>query len=199
MIMERKFETMNTYIMLAKKIISKFGPQFYPGLAKEMLHNEEAISDIATAIMNADWKYDPDKPTVSGKKKTLYSYRNQCGLWAIKTYVTNKYKNSSRKISLDYSIDDKATIVNNIVDHKNQSPALIAEMQETEANLHKDIYKLLNIAPISDRQKDQIKLYYLNGLTLSQIGKHYDISREAVRQNIKRGLNTIKKYDKVTN
>lgn len=196
--MERQFETMNTYIMLAKKIISKFGPSFYPGLSKEMLNNDEAVSDIATAIMNADWKYDPLKPTLSGQKKTLYSYRNQCGLWAMKTYVTNKYKNSKKKISLDFSIDNQPAIVNNVIDHKNQSPAKIIENLETQNNLSADIQNLLSISPISDKQKDQIKLYYLQGMTLSQIGKKYKISREAVRQNIKRGLCIIKKYDKVT-
>lgn len=196
--MDRKFETMGTYITLAKKVISKFGPHFYSGLAKEMLNNDEAVSDIATAIMNADWKYDPDKPTLSGNKKTLYSYRNQCGLWAMKTYVTNKYKNS-KKISLDFSIDNQSAIVNNIIDHKNQCPAYIVEKQETENNLNKDINNLLKISPISEKQKDQIKLYYLKGMTLSQIGQKYRISREAVRQNIKRGLNIIKKYDKISN
>lgn len=192
--MEIKFETMNTYLMLAKKVISKFGPQFYPGLAKEMLNNEEALSDVAAALMNADWKYDPEKPTLSGQKKTLYSYRNQCGLWAIKTYITNKYK-KSKKVSLDFSIDDNSALVSTIIDHKNQSPAIIVENQECEDNLRRDISKLLQISPITSRQKDQISLYYLEGLTLSQIGKKYNISREAVRQNIKRAINIIRKYD----
>lgn len=192
--MEQKFETMNTYLMLAKKVISKFGPQFYSGLAKEMLSNEEALSDVAAAIINADWKYDPEKPTSSGQKKTLYSYRNQCGLWAIKTYITNKYK-KSKKVSLDFSIDDNSTLVSTLVDHKNLSPAIIAETKEIEDNLKADIDELLNISPITDKQREQISLYYLQGFTLSQIGKKFSISREAVRQNIKRALNIIRKYD----
>lgn len=195
--MEQKFETMNTYLMLAKKVISKFGPQFYPGLAKEMLSNEEALSDVAAAIMNADWKYDPEKPTSSGQKKTLYSYRNQCGLWAIKTYITNKYK-KSKKVSLDFSIDDNSALVSTMVDHKNLSPAIIAETKEIEDNLKADINELLNISPITDKQREQISLYYLQGFTLSQIGRKFSISREAVRQNIKRALNIIRKYDTVS-
>jgi RNA polymerase sigma factor (sigma-70 family) len=195
--MEIKFETMNTYLMLAKKVISKFGPQFYPGLAKEMLSNEEALSDVAAAIMNADWKYDPEKPTSSGQKKTLYSYRNQCGLWAIKTYITNKYK-KSKKVSLDFSIDDNSALVSTMVDHKNLSPAIIAETKEIEDNLKADINELLNISPITDKQREQISLYYLQGFTLSQIGRKFSISREAVRQNIKRALNIIRKYDTVS-
>jgi hypothetical protein len=77
--------------MLAKKIISKFSPSFYSGLRQELLSNEEAISEIAEAIMIADWRWDKDRTGHEGKSKTKYSYRNQCGLWAIKTYVSNKY------------------------------------------------------------------------------------------------------------
>ena len=67
-----------------------------------MLSSEEAISDIASAIMCADWKFDPDRFGKTGQKKTLYSYRNQCAIWAIKSYITNKYKKASNN---EYSLD----------------------------------------------------------------------------------------------
>ena len=86
--MNRTFDALSTYISLAKKTISKFGPKFYNGLSMEMLKNEEAISDIATAIMYADWKWDSNRVGFNGKTKSKYSYRNQCGLWAIKTYLS---------------------------------------------------------------------------------------------------------------
>ena len=38
-------------------------------------------------------------------------------------------------------------------------------------------------------------MYYFEDQTLSQIGKVYGVSREAVRQNIKRGLELLKKLD----
>ena len=38
-------------------------------------------------------------------------------------------------------------------------------------------------------------MYYFDNYTLSKIGKYFGVSREAVRQNIKRGLETIKMYD----
>ena len=56
--MDKKFDSLDSYIQLAKKTISKFAPKFYNGLAAEMLSNEDAISDIATAIMSADWKFE---------------------------------------------------------------------------------------------------------------------------------------------
>ena len=99
--MDKSYDSLDTYIGLAKKTISKFGSQFYSGLSTEMLKNSDAISDVATAIMYADWRFDPNRPGKSGQKKTLYSYRNQCALWAMKTYVTVKYK-KRKNISLDF-------------------------------------------------------------------------------------------------
>ena len=52
--MEKQFESLSFYINLAKKTISKFAPKFYNGLSIEMLQNEDAVSDIATALMYAD-------------------------------------------------------------------------------------------------------------------------------------------------
>ena len=65
-----EFETLDTYIKLAKKTISKFGPSFYNGLSKEMLQNPDAVSDVATAIMEADWNYDPDRAGKTGKARS---------------------------------------------------------------------------------------------------------------------------------
>ena len=96
----RQFEDLNTYILLAKKVISKFAPNFYSSLRNELLNNEDAISDIASALMTADWKWDKNRTGFNGKSKTRYSYRNQCGLWAIKTYVTNKYKKKKNSFLL---------------------------------------------------------------------------------------------------
>jgi hypothetical protein len=99
-----KFESLDFYINLAKKIISKMAPTFFSGLSKEMLKNEDAISFVANAIMMGDWRWKKDtiKDNSNEEKqyKTLYSYRNQCGIWAIQTYVTKRYKqnNSSKKI-----------------------------------------------------------------------------------------------------
>ena len=76
------FESLDFYTNLAKKIIAKIGPTFFAGLSKQMLKDEDAISFVANAIMMGDWRWkqkEEDKPL-----KGLYSYRNQCAIWAIK-------------------------------------------------------------------------------------------------------------------
>jgi len=190
----RQFEDLSTYVLLAKKVISKFAPNFYSGLAKELLNNEDAIADIASALMTADWKWDKDRTGFEGKKKTRYSYRNQCGLWAIKTYVSNKYK-KKRKLSIDnISSDDMKTYASNIPDTSACDPAQLAMDKEQKQNLRNTIGSLLNCQLLSDKQRNQIYKYYFEKKTLLQIGKEYGVTREAIRQNIQKGLNKIKEY-----
>lgn len=203
--MEKVFDSLSTYICLAKKTINKFAPQFYNGLNKDMLNNEEAVSDVATALMYADWRFDPSRAGKSGDKKTLYSYRNQCAIWAIKTYITQKYKNSNKKIkthSLDNSLNTKDNDINghDITINRNdkEASAILIEKEESDL-ISKDLQNILNSGIISEKQRNQIVMYYFDNMTLSQIGKKYDVSREAVRQNIKRAIQSIKNYDKHTN
>lgn len=186
-----KFDSLSTYISLAKKTISKFAPGFYNGLSIEMLNNDEAVSDVATALMYADWRFDANRTGQHGQKKTLYSYRNQCAIWAIKTYITNKYK-QKKNYSLDHDNDNDQKLDSMVQDHKQLSPLELIIDQEYHDNLKGDIDALLESNALSDKQKQQIRMYYFEDKTLSEIGKNFGVSREAVRQNIKRGLEAIK-------
>jgi RNA polymerase sigma factor (sigma-70 family) len=191
--MEKEFDCLSTYISLAKKTISKFGPKFYNGLSKEMLNNEEAVSDVATAIMYADWNYDEDRTGKNGQKKTKYSYRNQCAIWAIKTYITNKYKKNKKHLSLDHCLsNDDSNNSYDYISSKSLSPLETLIENEYELNLKNDIDNILQSAILSDKQREQIKMYYYDSYTLSRIGKHFGVSREAIRQSIKRGIDSIK-------
>jgi RNA polymerase sigma factor (sigma-70 family) len=187
--METKYESLSTYLMLSKKIINKFAPKF---IVKDMLNDEDAISDVATALMNADKNFDPDREGATQQKKTKYSYRNQCGLWAIKTYVTKKY-NSKKVNSLDYVIDDNNTnLYSTTPDLKNKDPLENIIQAEYENNLNSDIDFILNSDLLNDKQKEQIRMYYFENKSLAEIGKQYGVTREAIRQNIKRAINNIK-------
>jgi len=198
--MDRTYDSLDSYINLAKKTIVKFGPRFYNGLSAEMLKNTDAVSDVATAIMYADWRFDPDRPGKSGQKKTLYSYRNQCAIWAIKTYVTNKYKKHiSTSMSLNFSEEGSdSSFYSSVSDEKARDPVDILIDKEESSRLTSSIDQLLNNSILSDKQKIQIKMYYLENHTLSYIGKKFGVSREAIRQNIKRALDIIRSYDKCT-
>lgn len=193
--MEKQYDSLPVYLNLAKKTINKFAPSF---LSNEMLCNPDAVSDVATAIMYADWRFDPERTGKTGQKKTLYSYRNQCAIWAIKTYITNKYKdkNNNWHFSLEYDFEseDNTKLSATIADHKSIDPLDSIIQKEKIESINYLVDSLLNSDILSDKQKDQIKLYYIEGNTLAKIGKKYGVSREAVRQNIKRAIDSIKQY-----
>ena len=192
--METKtYDSLSTYLNLAKKTINKFAPKY---ISKEMLSSEEAISDIASAIMCADWKFDPDRFGKTGQKKTLYSYRNQCAIWAIKSYITNKYKKASNnEYSLDFVFNNKENaFIDYIYNKKSKDPLDQLIENEDQMNIIDLIDKLLSSNIVSEKQKDQLRMYYIENKTLANIGSKYNVSREAIRQSLKRAIENIQTY-----
>jgi RNA polymerase sigma factor (sigma-70 family) len=84
------------------------------------------------------------------------------------------------------------------MNNSEQNPLDILIENETNDNISADLLKTLNSGVISDKQKQQLIMYYYDDMTLSQIGKKFNVSREAIRQNIKRAIQAIKNYDKST-
>lgn len=182
-----EFDTLENYTNIAKKTISKFASKFYPGLSKEMLNNDETVAEVASAIMMADWNWDKNRKGKStGLGKSMYSYRNQCAIWAIKTYITSKFKKTKKQAKYN---DYYST---HYVENTEQNPADIVEQQESRDTLSNDMKNLIDNAPISDKQRQQLIMYYYDNKTLADIGREFSVTREAVRQNIQKAINTIR-------
>lgn len=193
-----EFESLGTYLLLAKKAISKFANSMYSGLSTKMLKDEEAISSVANAIMMADWRWDDNYQNTKNTKKTKYSYRNQCAIWAIQTYITKNYKHQRKtkkkvfSLDFDQKDDDTGSIYDKIQNLSSEQPDLILIEQEEKENLQTNLECLISSDILSDRQKDYIKLYYFENQTFEQIGKKYNITREAVRQGLNKALDLIR-------
>ena len=190
-----QFESLDFYLNLSQKIIAKLAPTFFSGLSKEMLKNEDAVSFVANAIMMGDWRWE--KSDEKKQNKTLYSYRNQCAIWAIKTYITKKYKlNKSKKRSFSMSSfslsDEDALLTELISDQKQKDPIDILIKEEENNTTCGLVNELLNSDILTDKQKDHIKLYFLENYTLEKIGEKYDVKREAIRQSIKSSIKKIR-------
>lgn len=182
-----QFDTLENYTNIAKKTISKFAPKFYPGLSKEMLNNDETVAEVAGAIMMADWNWDKDrKGKITGLSKSIYSYRNQCALWAIKTYITSKFKKSKKQSKYN------DFITHNYIESDSENPADIIEQKESDQILIDDMKNLIQSAPLSDKQRKQLIMYYYENKTLAQIGEIFGVTREAIRQNIQKSIAILK-------
>lgn len=190
------FESLDFYLGLAQKVIAKFGPSFFSGLSKEMLKSDDAIAFVANAIMMGDWRWKKQE-NKEKQYKTLYSYRNQCAIWAIKTYVTKRYNlTNSTKKSLSISAlskeSDDLSLTDVISDERQKDPADIVIEQESDEIAHKLIQDILGSDILSDKQKDHIHLYYFENQTLEKIGEKYGVTREAIRQSIKSAISKIR-------
>jgi len=193
---EIEFDTLDVYLLLAKKAISKFANAIFNGLSQKMLKDEDAVSSVANAIMMADWRWDENYTNKQGTKKTKYSYRNQCALWAIQTYVSKIYqkpKNIKNVYSLDFKNEDmELSNYELIKDHNTKTPDEQLIEKEQSDSLAGLIDNILSIDYLSDRQKDYIRLYYFENYTFEKIGKKYGITREAVRQGLNKALDLIR-------
>lgn len=194
-----EFDDLDSYLILARKAISKFSNSICSGISSKMLKDEDAISAIANAIMMADWRWDSDYESKHGTQKTKYSYRNQCAIWAIQTYISKNFtkpKKINKVYSLDEVVESEGSYNNYsfVEDSKTQSPDSILIANEEYDNLHQTIQALLNLDCLSERQKDYIKLYYFENYTFEKIGQKYNITREAVRQGLNKALEIIRGY-----
>lgn len=181
----KEFLPLYDYILMAKKIISKLSSQYN----KKLLNTDDVISYVANAIMMADWRWDNEYKSKEGRKKDLYSYRNQCAIWAIKTLVSKK-KKKKKIYSLDETISsfDDRNNFDFLEDEKHKDPCDALCDKETNNSLCDDIKVLLESDLLSDKQKQYIDLYYFKGLTLEKIGNKFGVTREAVRQNINKTI-----------
>lgn len=191
-----KFDSLDDYLLLAKKCISKFGN----GLSKKMLKDEDAISYVANSIMMADWRWDENYSNKQGTKKTKYSYRNQCAIWAIQTYATKVYKKPkkiNKVYSMDHLQDDESLSVHELLeDTTTVDPQDHMCNTEQKEDLSKLINELITLDCLTPRQQDYLRLYYFKNYTFDKIGKKYGVTREAVRQGLKKTLDIIRDFVK---
>lgn len=187
-----KFESLDFYTGLAKKAISKFASSTGNQTVKSMLKSEDAIASVANSIMMADWRWDENRTGKTGEKKTKYSYRNQCAIWGIKSYITRK-GHKKHKVFVDHLVNknyqDNVSLLD-IVATEKIDPVDIAISNETDTKNKEYVAQILseNNSLISARQKEYIKLYYFENKTFAEIGKMFNITREAVRQGIKKAF-----------
>jgi len=194
-----EFQSLDFYLSLAQKTIAKFGKNISGTLAKEMLSSEDAISNVASCLMMADWRWDKDRIGNHGTHKTRYSYRNQCAIWAIKSYLTRKkQKNHIDCVDTISNTNIKELDLMKIIPHSTKSPIEILVDAEDQ-NIIRDkinFYINPNNNILTKKQAECLKMYYFDEMTFAAIGKHYNVSREAIRQNIKRAIDKIKTHYK---
>ena len=185
---EFEFENLHDYLKHAKKIIGYFAPKIRGGLAKEMLSSEDAISNVATSIMVADWTWDKERVGKRGQKCTKHTYRNLRGIWAIKSYLVRQKRRSKYKIiSVNTEIDEEGSQLYSILDSNCGLP-----IEKILKSVLRDILEdKLSCGIITKRQEEYLKLHYFDSMSYAEIGKKNGVSRQAVHDAVSRAIKSL--------
>lgn len=155
---------LNDYHNEAKRIINKFA-----GKARGyLLNSDDAISDVASELMLADWRWD------SNNTMSKSSFRVMNGRYAIQRYV----KSSTKRVSVPISV--------HFAEEKNQQQAM-----------ENDEHLAVRLGKLPEIEERCIRLYYNEEYTLAKIAGELSLSIEWVRQHIKRGLSRLNKMEAV--
>lgn len=165
-----------TYLDIAKKTISYFAPKLAGStLAKEMLASEDAVSNVAYSIAQADWDWKVQEGCRSRK-----AYRNQHAFWAIQNYITRK---ANDKQAIPFSAFGKYdTNMLSFIEDKSQDTSVSVEVED-----------IIQGSGLSEKEEKFIRYHYLESRTMTDIGKEYGICTERVSQVIKKGLMKMQK------
>lgn len=187
--MKQEFMSLDEYLIAARKAIKYFGPKINSGLVNRLIRNEEAISEVAHAMMTADWRYNPEKGM------TRYNFRNNYAFYAIRCLASSKTKQNLRKhkcnfVSLDDELAKDFNLYSLVYDNKNIDP--LEYLIEKEDNKFIVINRYLDDGTVTEKQSKCIKMYFYDNLTYEQIGDAIGVTKERVRQNINNGIAKIK-------
>lgn len=185
---DQTFVSTQEYLDIAQRLVRKIAPYYRPGLSEQILRSEDAISNIATQIMMADWRWNGNG--------TLYGYRKECVKWAIQGFIERDVSRSKRKtLSLNNTTsfgDGESKEYMNMIPGNDADPADIVEQSEHDTMQHELIDQILGSGILTDTQQKCIRLHYLQGKSMSDIGRELGVSRQAVQDNVQRGISKLK-------
>jgi RNA polymerase sigma factor (sigma-70 family) len=182
------FVSTDEYVKIAQRLVRKIAPVYRPGLAEQILRSEDAISNIATQIMMADWRWNGNG--------TLYGYRKECVKWAIKGFIERDVARSKRRVlslnNTTRSSDDDTQEYMSMIPGKDPNPADVVEQNESDSMKVGLIDQILGSGILTNTQEKCIRLHYLQGKSMSDIGRELGVSRQAVQDNVQRGISKLK-------
>lgn len=172
--------TYKEYINITRRILRKMVKK-NPEVGYINFKCEDFFADCVSAVMQADWKWNPDK----GMKLTVYRY--QRAKWVVLDYVkkNDKYRKNTCKFN-NYSTEKK--------DQEKYERKLL---QLKEEPLELDTSELLSIMPeaLTRLQRVYITSKYLENKTTAQIAQENSVSQSTVNQTIQSGIKALRPYE----
>lgn len=182
-----RMDTMDEYLLIAKKSISSYAPKIRYGLAEEMLENDDAVANIAHAIMMADWQFDG--------RGNRFGFRKERAIYAIKSYITRRKRESAKSVyRLDNIIDSNnsnSTFSAFLVD-PSERPSEQVSRNDFVSELVNKMDRMVDNGLLSERGVSFIKMHYMKEMPMSEIANKEGISRQAVHDVVSRTLKIMR-------
>ncbi len=170
--------SLTEYRKIAEITVKQYGGKY----TKEILGSEEAMSNIMTAIMMGDCRWDASR----SKHSTQATYRINCARWEIKRYKKRSKANKPVVFSIHSNPSKYSSLEYSNVLASDELPDTLEISEQTE-----DLNALLDCGVITPRESAFIRGHYLDGKTLSVIAKENSISNQRVEQIIKKGMSKL--------
>jgi RNA polymerase sigma factor (sigma-70 family) len=163
------FLEMNDYLLGARKMLNKYGFSCHR-------NDDDAISYVASAMIKADNTWD-------GHSSSRDTWRFNQAWYAI-SHLKAKHRRQKKVISLSTVIrhnDGKNVCLGDIIEDKKE-------------HKHFDLSPIISIAQetLTPRQFDCVKRYYLEEMTMEDIGKELGITKQAVSLSIEKAINRLR-------
>jgi len=162
------FLLLSLYTRLAQKFINKH--------AQTSTYDEELLCNITSAIIIADWQWNPYK------KFSKKAYRKICACWTLKEYFSPykfKHKHKTEPVEL---YDECDMIVETEFDNSHYLTFSVLDSLENLQN--KNI--------LTTTQVSLIRTYLNNKVKLTDIAKDLNITKTGAKHKIKTILKIIK-------
>lgn len=132
---------------------------------------------IVEYMINGDLKYNPQK------NMSLESYRYSNGVFGINSYINtinglkNKTHNEHERFTL-YEHKDSANSHEDLIDSK------------------EEIEYLLECPFLTEKQRECLRLHYLEKTSISAISRDLGIKKQSIQQLLKRAVNNLREWQK---
>lgn len=168
---DKVFMPLEKYRDCVKHVVYKY----YRRWSKFLLKDDEILTNLTTSAIMADWRFDG--------RGTIEGYRVQCVKWAIKKAMVRIHQ-TQKMTYFSTEIDDgsgKITTLLSLIENRYKGP-----------DINLDVDKAFDECFLTQKEKDRVKHYYLDGMTLKQISELEDVTIEAVRKSIDKGISKLR-------
>ena len=170
---DKKFMPLKDYRDCVKHVIYKH----FRKLSKFLLRNEEILTNLTTSAVMADWRFDG--------RGSIEGYRVQCVKWAIRKTMVRMYQ-TQKMVYFSTPVDDGTGKMTTLL-------SLIKNRYKGE-DVELDTATIFNECGLTQKEKERVEHYYLDGMTLKQIGELEGITMEAVRKSVENGIKKLKEH-----